>query len=190
MSDGSDDDSTRLLILAGMGALLVGSVIGVGGGGDGVHRIQDGHAWAEHWEYTCEVREIRTGGEIVCNDAVAVLIGVDAPSSEAESLHAISSGRLEDLAPVGFRLPLEMDQRGETPDGKVLIYLYDGNRTLINAEVAGSGTVWPVHDPDNQRHAGVLRDRARDARDAHRGLWRQAEFRCLASGAGPSACGG
>jgi hypothetical protein len=58
--------------------------------------------------------------------------------------------------------------------GRLLAYVWVGN-LFVNAELAGAGYAEVVTTPPNVQHRDVLMARQREARQANRGLWADAE---------------
>jgi micrococcal nuclease len=72
------------------------------------------------------------------------------------------------------RVLLTFDVEPRDRHGRLLAYVYAGN-VFVNAELAGAGYAEVVTMPPNVQHRDVLMARQREARQANRGLWGDAE---------------
>jgi micrococcal nuclease len=74
----------------------------------------------------------------------------------------------------GKRVRLELDVQSHDRHGRLLAYVWAGE-TMINAELVRLGYAQVMTVPPNVRHQALFLKLQREARDARRGLWRQAE---------------
>jgi micrococcal nuclease len=89
--------------------------------------------------------------------------------------HAVNRRLVE-----GRRVRLELDVQSHDRHGRLLAYVWAGE-TMVNAELVRLGYAQVMTVPPNVRHQALFLKLQREARDARRGLWRQAAAR------GPSA---
>jgi micrococcal nuclease len=75
---------------------------------------------------------------------------------------------------VDKRVLLTFDVEPRDRHGRLLAYVWAGN-LFVNAELAGAGYAEVVTMPPNVQHRDVLMARQREARQANRGLWADAE---------------
>jgi micrococcal nuclease len=92
--------------------------------------------------------------------------------------HAVNRRLVE-----GRRVRLELDVQSHDRHGRLLAYVWAGE-TMVNAELVRLGYAQVMTVPPNVRHQALFLKLQREARDARRGLWRQAE---QADEKGPSA---
>jgi micrococcal nuclease len=83
----------------------------------------------------------------------------------------------------GKRVRLELDVQSHDRHRRLLAYVWIGE-TMINAELVRLGYAQVMTIPPNVRHQALFVRLQREAREARRGLWRQAE---QADEKGPSA---
>jgi len=102
-------------------------------------------------------------------------IGVDAP----EIHHPLRGGKpggreaaaVNRRLVVGRHVRLELDVRTRDRYGRLLAYVWIGD-TMINAELVRQGYAQVMTVPPNVRYQELFVKLQRQARDAHRGLWR------------------
>jgi len=107
-------------------------------------------------------------------------IGVDAPElhhpvrgEEPGGREAARANR--DLVD-GRRVRLELDVRTRDRWGRLLAYVWVGH-TMVNAELVRLGYAQVMTVPPNVRYQDLFLALQREARGAHRGLWRHAAER-------------
>ena len=107
-------------------------------------------------------------------------IGVDAPELHHPARGEEPGGREaaqanRDLVS-GRRVRLELDVRTRDRWGRLLAYVWVGG-TMVNAELVRLGYAQVMTVPPNVRYHALFLALQREARDAHRGLWREAAER-------------
>ena len=75
----------------------------------------------------------------------------------------------------GRHVRLELDVQARDRYGRLLAYVWIGD-TMINAELVRLGYAQVMTVPPNVRHQALFLELQRDARSAHRGLWRRASL--------------
>jgi micrococcal nuclease len=83
--------------------------------------------------------------------------------------HAVNRRLVE-----GRRVRLELDVQSHDRHGRLLAYVWAGE-TMVNAELVRLGYAQVMTVPPNVRHQALFVKLQREARDARRGLWRQAQ---------------
>ena len=102
-------------------------------------------------------------------------IGVNTPEIHHPSMGEEPGGR--EAAEVnrglvgGRRVRLELDVQTRDRYGRLLAYVWVGD-TMVNAELVRLGYAQVMTVPPNVRYQDLLVKLQRQARDAHRGLWR------------------
>jgi micrococcal nuclease len=127
----------------------------------------------------CVVRRVIDGDTLVCEPGERVrLLLVDAPEIGQADFGLRARLALEELAPAGATLRLELDVRERDRYGRVLAYLHAADGTFINRELVRRGYAVVAVFPPNVRHVELLRAAADSARAERRGLWETAAFAC------------
>jgi len=143
-----------LLALVASGAVAAGTIEGT------VVRVVDGDTI--HVRFTDRVEKIR-------------YIGVNTPEIHHPSKGEEPGGR--EAAEVnrglvgGRRVRLELDVQTRDRYGRLLAYVWVGD-TMVNAELVRRGYAQAMTVPPNVRYQDLFVKLQRQARDAHRGLWR------------------
>ncbi len=143
-----------LLALVASGAVAAGTIEGT------VVRVVDGDTI--HVRLTDRVEKIR-------------YIGVNTPEIHHPSKGEEPGGR--EAAEVnrglvgGRRVRLELDVQTRDRYGRLLAYVWVGD-TMVNAELVRLGYAQVMTVPPNVRYQDLFVKLQRQARDAHRGLWR------------------
>ena len=143
-----------LLALVASGAVAAGTIEGT------VVRVVDGDTI--YVRLTDRVEKIR-------------YIGVNTPEIHHPSKGEEPGGR--EAAEVnrglvgGRRLRLELDVQTRDRYGRLLAYVWVGD-TMVNAELVRLGYAQVMTVPPNVRYQDLFVKLQRQARDAHRGLWR------------------
>jgi len=143
-----------LLALVASGAVAAGTIEGT------VVRVVDGDTI--HVRLTDRVEKIR-------------YIGVNTPEIHHPSKGEEPGGR--EAAEVnrglvgGRRVRLELDVQTRDRYGRLLAYVWVGD-TMVNAELVRRGYAQAMTVPPNVRYQDLFVKLQRQARDAHRGLWR------------------
>jgi len=143
-----------LLALVASGAVAAGTIEGT------VVRVVDGDTI--HVRFTDRVEKIR-------------YIGVNTPEIHHPSKGEEPGGR--EAAEVnrglvgGRRVRLELDVQTRDRYGRLLAYVWVGD-TMVNAELVRLGYAQVMTVPPNVRYQDLFVKLQRQARDAHRGLWR------------------
>ena len=75
----------------------------------------------------------------------------------------------------GRHVRLELDVQARDRYGRLLAYVWIGDM-MINAELVRLGYAQVMTVPPNVRHQALFLELQRDARSAHRGLWRRASL--------------
>lgn len=118
------------------------------------------------------------------------LIGIDTPEvHESAKLHRDARRSGKDAAAIkklgkkssefvrglveGKRVRLEFDVEKRDRYGRMLAYVYLKDGTFVNAEIVRQGYASPYTFPPNVRHAELLREMFREARENKRGLWKE-----------------
>jgi micrococcal nuclease len=83
--------------------------------------------------------------------------------------HAVNRRLLD-----GKRVRLELDVQSHDRHGRLLAYVWAGE-TMVNAELVRLGYAQVMTVPPNVRHQALFVRLQREAREARRGLWRQAQ---------------
>ena len=143
-----------LLALVASGAVAAGTIEGT------VVHVVDGDTI--HVRLTDRVEKIR-------------YIGVNTPEIHHPSKGEEPGGR--EAAEVnrglvgGRRVRLELDVQTRDRYGRLLAYVWVGD-TMVNAELVRLGYAQVMTVPPNVRYQDLFVKLQRQARDAHRGLWR------------------
>ena len=143
-----------LLALVASGAVAAGTIEGT------VVRVVDGDTI--YVRLTDRVEKIR-------------YIGVNTPEIHHPSKGEEPGGR--EAAEVnrglvgGRRVRLELDVQTRDRYGRLLAYVWVGD-TMVNAELVRRGYAQAMTVPPNVRYQDLFVKLQRQARDAHRGLWR------------------
>ena len=143
-----------LLALVASGTVAAGAIEGT------VVRVVDGDTI--HVQLADRVEKIR-------------YIGVNTPEIHHPSKGEEPGGR--EAAEVnrglvgGRRVRLELDVQTRDRYGRLLAYVWVGD-TMVNAELVRLGYAQVMTVPPNVRYQGLFVKLQRQARDAHRGLWR------------------
>jgi micrococcal nuclease len=80
----------------------------------------------------------------------------------------------------GRLVRLELDVQARDRYGRLLAYVWVGD-TMVNAELVRLGYAQVMTVPPNVRHQALFLALQRDARSAHRGLWRRAALELRAA---------
>ncbi len=100
------------------------------------------------------------------------LIGIDAPELGQRPWGARAKKRLREMLSVAgrtVRMEFDVDRRDKY--GRLLAYLWTGDRRLINLEMVRDGYAVLFTFPPNIRHVDELRKAQRFARDRRLGIW-------------------
>lgn len=121
------------------------------------------------------VRSVHDGDTLTLVDGRRVrLLQIDTPELGGECYSRAARTALLRLAPVGYRIELEIDPRLDRIDryGRLLRYVHRG-RANVNVELVREGAAAPYfYDGARGRYAGMLLAAARSAKSAKRGLWK------------------
>lgn len=146
--------------------------------------------WGQGTFYT--VKRVADGDTVILSDGRKVrLIGIDTPESRSnaklkrdaertgwdhDTILALGkrSAQFTRSAAEGKRVRLEYDVETKDRFGRTLAYLFLEDGTFINAELVKEGyaTVYTV--PPNVKYKDLFLSLQKDARQAKRGLWRDA----------------
>jgi micrococcal nuclease len=97
-------------------------------------------------------------------------IGVDTPELDSRECFAERAAAFNARLVGGREVRLERDAEERDRYGRLLAYVYAGDR-FVNAELLRRGYAQPLTVPPNVRHADDFRAIAADARRAGTGLW-------------------
>jgi micrococcal nuclease len=97
-------------------------------------------------------------------------IGVDTPELASDECFAERAAAFNARLVDGREVRLERDAEERDRYGRLLAYVYAGDR-FVNAELLRRGYAQPLTVPPNVRHADDFRAHAADARRARAGLW-------------------
>jgi endonuclease YncB( thermonuclease family) len=127
----------------------------------------------------CVVRRVIDGDTLVCEPGERIrLLLIDAPEMGQGPFGLRARLALEELAPVGATLRLELDAQERDRYGRILAYLHGADGTFINRELVRRGYAVVAVYPPNVRHVELLRAAADSARAERRGLWETSAFEC------------
>lgn len=137
------------------------------------------------------VRSVIDGDTIALSTGERVrLIGIDTPEvHESEKLHR-DARRLKknprEIQEMGNKawayakkllegksVSLEFDEVRRDKYNRLLAYVYLSDGTFVNAEMVRAGYASLMNIPPNVKHADVLKELYRDAREHNRGLWEE-----------------
>ena len=108
-------------------------------------------------------------------------IGVNTPEVHHPTKGEEPGGRAAALVNrrlvAGKRVRLELDVQARDRYGRLLAYVWvrqdDGSEVMVNAELVRLGYAQVMTIPPNVRYTNTFLAFQRQARDGHRGLWRQ-----------------
>jgi len=135
-------------------------------------------AEASEGRRSCTVARVSDGDTLRCADGTRVrLLLVDAPEMKQGEPGRRARAVLEELAPIGATLTLELDVQEQDRYGRLLAYVHrDG--AMLNEVLAQRGFVLLATYPPNVRHVDRIRTAVALARRERRGLWSGAGFDC------------
>jgi micrococcal nuclease len=137
----------------------------------------------------CTIARITDGDTVVCEGGERVrLLLVDAPESRQQDYGLRAKLALEEMAPAGTSLRLEMDVQPRDRYGRVLAHLYAGE-LWINREMVRRGYALVSVYPPNVEGIEQIRAAADSARAEAVGLWREGGFDCAPARFRRGRCG-
>jgi micrococcal nuclease len=129
----------------------------------------------------CTVARVVDGDTLVCRERrerVRFLL-VDAPELAQGEEGRLAKEFVEELAPPGTVLRLELDVRPRDRYRRLLAYLYLPDGRMLNEELARAGFAVVAVHPPNVQHVERLRAAVARAREERSGLWsRPSAFEC------------
>ena len=126
----------------------------------------------------CRVERVGDGDSFSCSDGRRVrLIGMDTPELAQGSIGTAARDALRRLLPRGGSVRLEYDVAARDRYGRVLAYVWSGNR-LVNEVMVREGWALLYTVPPNVRYVRRLERAQREARRAGAGLWKRGGFDC------------
>ena len=97
-------------------------------------------------------------------------IGIDTPEVTSDECFAAEATAYNERLVAGRRVRLELDAEERDRYGRLLAYVYAGDR-FVNAELLRNGYAQPLTVPPNVRFEDRFRRLAREARREGKGLW-------------------
>ena len=113
----------------------------------------------------------RTGGRS------ARIIGVDTPEMRPVECFGREATAFAQRRLSGRDVRVAFDVQATDRYGRALVYLWDRDGRLFNADLVAEGYAVPLTIPPNVEHADLFVRLSRQAREADRGLWRDCEQR-------------
>lgn len=127
----------------------------------------------------CVVDRVSDGDTLRCRGGEKVrLLLVDAPETAQGDVAAAAKRALEELAPVGSTVALELDVEERDRYGRTLAYVFAPDGTMVNEELARRGLVLALTYPPNVRHVERIRAAISAAKEGRRGLWGDTSLPC------------
>lgn len=137
----------------------------------------------------CTIARVTDGDTVVCESGERVrLLLVDAPESRQEDYGLRAKLALEEMAPAGTSVRLEMDVQPRDRYGRVLAHLYAGDLWINRAMVRRGYALVAVYPP-NVEGIEPIRAAADSARAEAVGLWREGGFECAPARFRRGRCG-
>lgn len=128
----------------------------------------------------CVVERITDGDTIRCRGGLRVrLLLIDTPERTQKPFGQQAARELARLLPPGAVARLERDVEARDRYGRTLAYVYTPDGRMANEEMVRAGYAVVLVYPPNVRHVERLRQVAREAQAAKRGLWATSAFACL-----------
>ena len=97
-------------------------------------------------------------------------IGIDTPEVTSDECFAAEAAEYNGRLVAGRRVRLVLDAEERDRYGRLLAYVYAGDR-FVNAELLRNGYAQPLTVPPNVRFEDRFRRLAREARREGKGLW-------------------
>ncbi|MET0770027.1 MAG: thermonuclease family protein [Solirubrobacteraceae bacterium] len=97
-------------------------------------------------------------------------IGIDTPEVTSDECFAAEAAEYNERLVAGRRVRLVLDAEERDRYGRLLAYVYAGDR-FVNAELLRNGYAQPLTVPPNVRFEDRFRRLAREARREGKGLW-------------------
>ncbi len=120
---------------------------------------------------TATVDYVIDGDTIVLNGRHTRLIGIDTPELPDECGAQEARAALEQLAPAGTSLHVDVGQQSTDRYNRDLAYLWTDDGTFINTALVADGRARPLPIAPNTDHADLFDELADQARADNKGLW-------------------
>jgi endonuclease YncB( thermonuclease family) len=127
----------------------------------------------------CVVESITDGDTLRCGGERVRLLLIDAPEMRQGDFGLRSKLALEELAPVGVSILLELDVQQRDRYQRLLAHVFTTAGVHVNRELVRRGYAVVSVYPPNVRYVELMRAAADSARSERRGLWESSAFECL-----------